>query len=102
MFWLIKQVFIALLSFSGWLETKFVSLNNEPCMNKPTLIVLNLIKLNCYTFMISLDKFNGSCNVLNGLSTKICVPNKTNERNVEIFNTISRINEAKPLATYFI
>ena len=102
MFWLIKQVFIALLSFSGCLETKFVSLNNESFMTKPTLIVLNLIKLNYYTFMISLDKLNGSCNVLDGLFTKICVPSKTNDINVEIFKTISRINEVKPLATYFI
>ena len=52
--------------------------------------------------MISLDKLNGSCNVLDGLFTKICVPSKTNDINVEIFKTISRINEAKPLATYFI
>ena len=30
MFWLIKQVFIALLSFGGSLETTCKSLNNEP------------------------------------------------------------------------
>ena len=29
---LIKQVFIALLSFSNSLATKCVPLNNEPCM----------------------------------------------------------------------
>ena len=53
---LIKQVFIALLSFSGSLTTKSVSLNNEPCMIRPTLIDLNPVELNYYPFMISLDK----------------------------------------------
>ena len=56
MFRLIKQVFIALLSFSGSLTTKCVSLNNEPCMIRPTLIDLNPVELNYYPFLISLDK----------------------------------------------
>ena len=46
MFWLIKQVFIALLSFSGYLATKCLSLSNEPCMVRPNLLDLNLIELN--------------------------------------------------------
>ena len=37
MFWLFKQVLIALLSFSGSLALKCVSYN-EPCMARPTLI----------------------------------------------------------------
>ena len=55
MFRFIKKDFIALLSFIGSLETKCVSLNNEPCMINPTFIDLNLVKLNYYLFMISLD-----------------------------------------------
>ena len=42
MFWLIKQVFIRLLSFSGSLATKCMSFNNEPCMTRPSIIDLNL------------------------------------------------------------
>ena len=55
MFRSIKQVFIALLSFSGFLATKCVSLNNELCVIRPTLIDLNPIKLNYYPVIISLD-----------------------------------------------
>ena len=40
MSWLIKQTFIALLSFSGGLATKRVSLNNEPCMIRSALFDL--------------------------------------------------------------
>ena len=45
MFLLIKQVFIALSSFSGSLATKIMS-SNEPCMTSPTLIDFNPIELN--------------------------------------------------------
>ena len=38
MFKLIKQVFIALFSFSGSLATKWVSLDNELYLIRPTLI----------------------------------------------------------------
>ena len=57
MFWLIKQLFIVLLSFSRSLGTKSVSLNIEPSMTRPT-IDLNPIGLNYYPLMISLDKSN--------------------------------------------
>ena len=73
MFSLIKQVFIALLSFSSSLATKCISLNDELCMIRPTIIDLNPVELKYYPFMISLDKYSGSCNVL---SPKRCVPKK--------------------------
>ena len=38
MFRLIRQVFIALLSFSESLATKCMSSNNKPCMIRPTCI----------------------------------------------------------------
>ena len=67
MFSLIKQVLIILLSFSISLAcdlTKCQSLNDEVCIIRPTLIDSNLIEVKYYPFMISLDKCNGSCNVL--------------------------------------
>ena len=70
MFSVIKQVFIILLSFSNSLATKCVSLNDEPCIVRSTIIDLNPVELKCYPLIISLDKCNGSCNVL---SPKICV-----------------------------
>ena len=70
MFSLMKQVFIALLSFSSPLarvpkaRAKYLSLNDEPCMVRPTLIDLNPVELKYYPFMISLNKFTGSCEFL--------------------------------------
>ena len=62
MFWLIQQVFIALLSFSRSLATKFMSLKNEQRKNTLAIIDLNPAELKFYPFLISLDKCNGSCN----------------------------------------
>ena len=39
---------------------------------RPTLINLNLIGLNDCPIVISLEKCNDSCNVVDGLSAKIC------------------------------
>ena len=50
---LIKQVLILLLSFSSSLATKCLSLNDEPCMVRPTLIDLNTANLKYYPFVIS-------------------------------------------------
>ena len=47
-----------------------MSLNNEPCMIRPTLIDLNAIELNYFPFMISLDKCKGSCNAVDDLLQK--------------------------------
>ena len=59
MFSLIKQVFVALLSFSRSLTTKCVSLNNEPCMIRPFLIDLNPVELKYYPFVINIGKCSG-------------------------------------------
>ena len=60
------------MTFSGSLATKCMSLNNEPYMVRPTHIYLNPIELNCYPFIISLDKCNRSCNAVCNLYMKIC------------------------------
>ena len=98
--WLVKQVFFALLSFSGYLAIKFMTLNNASCVARPTLIDLNHVELNHYSFMISLDKYNGTCNVVDDLSTKICFLTKAKGINVKIFNVITRINKAKTLVKH--
>ena len=98
MFWLIKQLFVALLSFSRSLATKCESLiSNKPRITRFTIIDLNPIELNYYLFMVILNKCNGSCNVAADLSTIICVLSETNDVNVKVFNMITRLNEAKTL-----
>ena len=63
-------------------------------MIRLTRIDLNHVKLNYYPFVVSLDKYSGSCVTAYDLSTEICVPSKTKEINVKVFNMITRINKA--------
>ena len=90
MFCLIKQVFIELLSISGSLATRWASLSKELCLNRPIFIDLNPVELISYPFMISLGKCNGSCNTVDDLFIKICVPSKyIKDVNVKVFNIIT-------------
>ena len=49
---------IVLVSSNRSFTTKCVSLNNEPHVNRLTLINLNPLALNYYKFMIRLNKFD--------------------------------------------
>ena len=68
-------------------------------MSQPTLI--NLHSNECsqefhfYPFAVKWNRSAGSCNTLNDLSNKVCIPNKIGDLNVNMFNMITRINESK-------
>ena len=63
-------------------HTKCISLSNQKCEIQPTLINLHpneySQELHHYTFPVKLYTCVGSCNTLNDLPDKVCVPNKTN------------------------
>ena len=52
--------------------------------------------------MINLDRRNGSCNTLDAPSDRICIPNKTEDVNLSVFNMVTRINELKILANHIL
>ena len=91
------SLFIVFLSFRESLacdQPKYMFLNDEPCMVRPTLIDMNPNGFKYYPFMTSLNKYTGSCNVL---SPKICVPKETKDTNIKAFNMITNNDEAKAL-----
>ena len=45
--------------------------------------------------MANLDGHVGSCNSLNDLSNKVCVPNEAEDLNLNVFNMITGMNESK-------
>ena len=68
------------------------------------MIQYTLINLHCneysqglryYPFAVNLDRCFGSCNTLNNLPNKVCVPNKTEDLNLSVLNKITRISEWK-------
>ena len=81
-----------------------VSLSNQKCMTQPTLINLHpdeySQEFHYYPFLVKLDRCLGNCNTLNDLSNKVCIPNKTEDLNLTVFNMITRINECKTLTKH--
>ena len=98
MFGLIKKIFIRLLTdiVSASNHTKCILLSNQKCMIQHSLI--NLHHNECsqefheYPFAVKLDICVGSCNTLKELSNKVCVPNKTEDFNLRVFNMTNGIN----------
>ena len=103
---IIKKIFIALLSsiVNASNHTKCVSLSNQKCMIQPTLINLHLNEysqeFHYYPFAVKLDGCFWSCNILDDLSHKVCVPNKTGDLNLIVFNIITGIKESETLTKH--
>ena len=82
-------------------HTKCTSLNNQSWTTQPlTLINLQPSEYTqgfCYyPLAVNLDRCTGSY-TLNDLSNRVCVSNKTEDLNLNVFNMITGINELKTL-----
>ena len=91
MFEIIRKMFIVLLTsllntYNASNHTKCVSLSNQNYKVQPNEWI-----------QVKLDKCVGSCNTFNDLSHKLCVPNKTENLNIHVFNIITGKNESKIL-----
>ena len=78
-------------------HTKCISLSNQKCKTQPTLINLHpneySQEFHYYPFAVKVDRCVGSSNILNDLSNKVCVPNKTEDLNLSVFNMMTGTNE---------
>ena len=89
-------MFIVLLTsiFNVLNHTKCMSFSNQKPEIQPSLINLHpneySQELLFYPFAVKLDRCMGSCNTLNDLSNKVCVPNKTVNLDIHAFNMITR------------
>ena len=82
-------------------HVKCISWNNQQRLNQPTIINVPpdeyMEGLSYYSFAVNLDRCMKSCNTLSNLFNEICVPNKTEDLNLSVFNKITGINELKIL-----
>ena len=54
MVWFLKQMCIELLSFGKFLATKYMSLDNKPCMVRPFRIKLNPFEIKYYPLNLNI------------------------------------------------
>ena len=99
---ILTGILISIVTASN--HTKCVSLSNQKCLIQLTLINLHhneySQKLHYYPFVVKLHRCVGSYNTLNNLSNKVCVPNKTEDLNLSVFNMIAGINESKTVTKH--
>ena len=73
-------------------HTKCILLNNQKYIIQTTLINLHpdkcIQEFHYHPFAVKLGRCVGSCNTLKDLSNKVCVPNKTGDLNLSVFNVI--------------
>ena len=102
MFGFIKKVFVAAMTFisfnlSNVNSLKCVSMNNQEFKIRPEIINLNTNKPLFFAYSIKINKCKGSCNTINDPYAKICVPDRVFNRNVKLFNLMSRTNETRDI-----
>ena len=78
-----------------------VSLSNQKCMTQPALTNLHTYEYS-QEFAVNLDRCFGSYNTINDLCNEvcICIPNKTEDLNLSVFNIITGINKSKTLTKH--
>ena len=99
-------MFIALLTsvVNASNLTKHLSLSDQKCTTQRTLVNVHpneyIQGLHYYPFAVNLDRCVRSCDTLNDLSNELCVPNKTEDLNLRVFNMTTGINELKTLTKH--
>ena len=70
-------------------------MSNQECRTRPQVINNNGDEAVFFPFSIKTSTCSGSCNNINYLYAKICVPDVVKNLNVKVFNLISRTNETR-------
>ena len=88
----IKKIFyIGFLFLSSLVSTtslNCISMKNQECKVRPKIINVNSNRPVFYPFSIKASKCSGSCNNINDLFAKICVPSVIKDLNVKLFKKI--------------
>ena len=95
MFRFIKKGFVAAMSFFSCNALKCVLMNNPESKLRPEIININSNQPSFYPYSVKISKFSGSCNNINDLYAKLCVPDVAKNVNAKVFNLISKTNETR-------
>ena len=71
------------MSFYSCNTLKCVSINNQECKVRPEMININSNEHPFYPYIVKISKCSGSCNNINDLCARLCVPDAVKNMNVE-------------------
>ena len=96
MFGFVKQIFVSAIMFLRSLssvnqcKSECVSVNNQESKARPEIVNINSNEPLFYPFSIKTSKCGDSCNNINDLYVKLCVPDIVKNLNIKVFNLTSR------------
>ena len=94
------KIISLLISLFGIIKTKAlecVSVTNQECMARPTIIDVNKNEIVFYPLSIKVSKCSGNCNNINDPIAKLCIPDIIKDMNIKVFNILARINETRKI-----
>ena len=97
---LFKNVFFTAITFfnSNVLSVnslECVSMNNQECNIRTEIIDVNTNKPMFYPYSVKINKCKGSCNTINNLYTKFCIPGTFKNTNVKVFKKTNETRHIK-------
>ena len=94
--WLINLA-ISLFSIIKTKALEFVSVVNRKCMPRPKILDVNegVGEASFYPYSVLVNKCSRSCNTLDDLMAKMCVPNIIKRVNMKVYNFLIRLNETR-------
>ena len=99
MFVSIKEVFyfgsLFLSSLVSATSLCCISMKSQECKVRKEIININSNEPVFYPFSIKTSKCSGSCNNINDIYPKICVPDVVKDLNIKVLNLMSRTNEIR-------
>ena len=70
-------------------------MNNQECKVRPQIVNVNGDDPFFFPYSVKTNKCSGSCNNINNLCVKLCVPDVVKNLNVKVFNLVSGTNETR-------
>ena len=97
---IVKQIFVSTMIFfdcniSSVNSSKCISMNNQECKIRPEIININSNEPLFYPYSIKINKCSCSCNNINNLYSKLCIPGVVKNMDVKLFNLTSITNETR-------
>ena len=68
-------------------------MNNRKCKVRPEIININSNEPSLYRYSVKISKCSASCNNINDLYAKLCVPYVIKNMNVKVFNLIRKLTK---------
>ena len=96
----VKQMFVSAMMFfsSNVLNVNLlecVSMSNQEFKVRPEILHINSNEPSFHPYSVKINKCSSSCNNINDLYAKLCVPDVVKNLNVRVFNLMSTTYEIR-------